>query len=751
MNARASRLIVILSLSILAATSAFAQDNAPAAPVNLRVTASGGFAGWAIPLPDFAARIIVRGETTDASSRLVYSDISLTPLRISIRGNTSEAECVVTIRNRATTLRMPASAAFILEPGATLLVDESVGVTASLQEKHEIRVPAGGGEYWLPLLLYPGPPDSIQSAVEVEAVVGASNPVRTTASFNYLPRGRIYGLLIEPQARGMLPPDELPSSQLRSSETRSASGYNQQFQLLSCGPKDIGPDFRVLRHFSHIFVSADYWKLLPERVRQIIVDAAGMGGRLIIFSAKQPVQVGALSFQPRASSGMQPFGFGEALVTSLAMEDVKPQTMQGLAKRVEWAHSLAMGYTNEEEVGLEAARDIKLRNEMNEALSYAWMISLSDILPGKRSVNPFWAYEYLTRAGMMHPMDKPEYHWQGVGLKDASRELVDVTTFARRDWAPVHGGIDNSLRRASASSLTRAAIWFTLLVIAVAAVCFLRRCGNVALASSMLILSGIAVGAFALRIDTLLPGAVKAVVISTTIGNAQSDITETRSVIYTYSPYATGRSLQMQSEGAVLSRISPLESGNVSVASLENGQFALEQLHIEPLLPTEVSISEVRRGDNPVECELAPAPGGEQGLKVICGSEPVELLCIVNGTRLLFLGSASPSETRTVVLPAGEIAPTANDPKLAMDVARSALSDYQMRNYRRRYSRNPDALKLVAANSLAETMREEVLRGLIAEGRGITLVGIRQKTVSLELGGEVSGVPRSDLFIYRLR
>lgn len=751
MNVRALCLPAILALLILTAASAFAQETPPAAPENIRVNVTGGFAGWAVPVPDFAAHIIVRGETAGASSRLAYNDISLTPLHVSIRGNVNAATCTITVRNRATTLRMPTSAAFMLEPGATPPAEDTAEPAASLLERHEFKLPAGGADYWLPMLLYPSPPDLALSAVEVEVVVGSAAPVKETASFNYLPRGKVFGLLLEAEGRGMLPPVKLPSLELRFANQQLSSGYNQQFQLLSVSPNDIGPDFRVLRHFAYIFVSANYWQSMPPRAREIVSDAAGMGGKLVIFGAKQPVAVGKQSFQPQATASLQPFGFGEALVSTLADSEIMPQVLKDISQRLAWAHNLAIGETNWEAIGAAAARDVELRSQLNEPIYNAWMISLSDILPEKRSLNPYWALEYQTRAGLMHPMDKPEYHWQGISVQDASRELVDMSTYARREWVSVHGSIDNGLRRPSAHNLTRAAVWFTLLVLAAAAICFIRGYSNFALAAALLALSAVAIGVFALRIEALLPGAVKTVVISTTMGSAQSDISETRSVAYVYSPYATALSLKMPYEGNVLSRISPMESDSASISAVDGEQFTLERLKAEPLLPTEASFSAVSRGDSPVECVLAPARGGEQKLTVKCGSEPVKLLCLVNGTRMLYLGSAEPNESRTVILPAGGIPPTLNDADHAMDVARSAINDLLAEHFQAGRVLGDKALRLTALESLAGTMRHDVLRGLITEGRGITVMGIRQRTVNLGTAGGELMAPSGDLFVYRLK
>lgn len=750
MNARAICLPAILALLILTATFAFAQETPPA-PEGLQVTVSGGFAGWAVPVPDFAARIIVREETTSASSRQAYSDISLTPLHVRIRGNAAETMCTITVRNRATTLRMPTSDAFLLEPGATPPAEDTAESAASLIEKHEFRLPAGGGDYWLPMLLYPSPPDIPQSAMEVEVAVGSAALVKKTASFNYLPRGKIFGLLLETEGRGMLPPEKLPSLSLRFANRQLSSGYNQQFQILSVSPDDIGPDFRILRHFSHVFVNADNWQSMPPGVREIASDAAALGGKLIIFNAKQPAIVGTQSFQPQAAATMQPYSYGELLVSTLTAGEIMPQVLQDISQRLAWAHNLAIGDTNWEAIGVEAARDIEQRSRMSEPIYNAWMISLSDILSEKRSLNPYWAFEYQTRAGLMHPMDNPEYHWQGVSIQDASRELVNMSTYARREWRSVHGSIDNGLRRPAAYNLTRAAVWFMLLVLAAAAFCFIRKYGNLALAAVLFVFAAAAAGVLAVRIDAFLPGAVKAVVISTTMRSAQSEISETRSAVYAYSPYATTLELKIPSEGTVLSRIAPMETDSINISTSESAKFVLEGMQVEPMLPTEAYFSALSRSDSPVECALAPARGGEHKLTVKCGDDPVKFLCVVDGTRMLYLGSAEPKESRTIILPANRASFTLNDAGYATDVVRSAIIDLLDDNYQARRVLGDKALNLIALESLAETMRQDVLRGLIAEGRGLTVVGIRQKRLPLEVNGDALAAPSGELFIYRLK
>jgi hypothetical protein len=742
------RLILLLSLAIiLAAAPAFAQKTA--APASIKVQASGGFSGWAVPMPDFAAHITIRGEIVGASARLVYGDVSLTPLRVRISGNSTEMRCVIAVSNRATTLRLPPPSSYLVEPGAVMPEDDTSDSAAGTVQKFSVVVPPGGGAFWLPLQLYPLPADLRTSAVEVEVTAGDAVPVKASAAFNYLQRGKLYACLVEASPRGILPPTPVGTIVRRAVGTgQTLSGFNQQLQLISCAPSDLGPDYRVLRHFTFIAVSAQEWREMPSRAQTIISDAAAMGGRLVIFGAPGAVQVGERNIAPTAPMQLSLFGFGDVAVTSATLEAVQGQMAELMLQKLTWAHNLGLGFSSGD-VGPNAVRDLLFRTALfNQGYSYAWMIGLADDESGRRSVNPAWAYDYLTRAGTLHPLDSQDLHWQSVSLDGVSRELVDMSN-NKRESRPIHWIIDYNLRRYSAHSLSQAAVAFMLLVLAAAGACFARKCRYLVLAGAMLVLSAAAIGIYALRLDSYMPGSIKALQLSSTIGSADAEAAETRSVTYAYSAYSTDSKVTLPLYSALLTRISPLLDDTIQT-SAASGSFTIDKLHLEPLLPTEFSATSVERSSPPVQSIVTPVSDGEELLELTCGKDSLRFVFFVDGTRVVYLGDIPAGARSTLVVPQS-VMPASTDARPAMAVGRAALANLYSQLNDSTYSGTPAGLEPVGLANMGDLLVSEVLRQLVADGRGMTLVGLRAGASGIIFGKNTGSTPKVDLFVYRLK
>jgi hypothetical protein len=729
------RLILLLSLAIiLAASPAFAQKTP--APASIKVQASGGFSGWAVPLPDFAAHINIRGDIVSASARLVYGDVSLTPLQVRIGGNSAEMRCIIAVSNRATTLRLPPPSSYLVELGADMPQDDTPDSAAGTVQKFSVVVPPGGGTFWLPLQLYPLPADLETSAVEVEVTAGDAAPVKTSASFKYFQRGKLFACLVEASPRGILPPMPIGTIVRQPAGAGNAqSGYNQQFQLISCAPSDLGPDYRVLRHFAFIAVSAQDWQAMPARARTIITDAAAMGGRLVIFGSRGAVQVGERNIAPTASMQLSLFGFGDVAVTSATLDALQEQMAELMLQKLTWAHNLGLGFSSGD-VGPNAVRDLLFRTALfNQGYSYAWMIS----------VNPAWAYDYMTRMGMLHPLDSQDLHWQAVSLDGVSRELVDMSK-NRRESRPIHWIIDYNLRRYSARPLSQAAVVFMILVLAAAGACFARKCRYLVLAGAMLVLSAAAIGAYALRMDSYMPGSIKALQLSSTIGSADSAAAETRSVAYVYSAYSTDSKVTLPLYSALLTRISPLLDDTIQTSAASDS-FTIDKLHLEPLLPTEFAATSVERSSPPVQSSVKPVSSGEE---LTCGKDSLRFVFFVDGTRVVYLGDIAAGARSTLVVPQS-VMPESTDARPAISVGRAALAGLGAQLSDSVYSGTPGGLESVGLASLAELLVFEVLRQLIADGRGMTLVGLRTRESGIAFGKNAGNAPEVNLFIYRLK
>jgi hypothetical protein len=737
---------LLIPILILLGAPVFAQD--AAAPARLKVHASGGFSGWAVPLPDYAAHVVMRGEIVGGSARMVYGDVSLTPLRVEISGNAAEMPCTVVINDRATTLRLPEAGAFIAELSAETPEDDTPDTCASLVQRFDVTVPAGGGTFWFPVQIYPQPSDLASSAVEVEVQSAASAPVKSSATFRYFPRGRMYVCLLEANARGALAAEDIGQVVAkRPVADKAISGFNQQLQLISTAPEDIGPDYRVLRHFAYIAVSAEEWRAMPDRVKDIIADAAAHGGRLVIFGASGAATVGKHIIEPLSTFELAPFSYGDVAVTSLPLAEARKLMSGMLLQRLRWAHNLGLGFASNE-VGQDALRDFLYRAALGEASQYGWMIGASDVAPGIRSVNPAWVYDYFTRAGLLHPLDSREYHWQSVGLEDVSRELVDMSA-SQRESRPIHWVIDYNLRRFSARALSNSAIAFTLLIIVIAAGCFARKYRYIVLAAVMLVVSAAAIGVYALRIDAYLLGSINGLELTSTIASADTETSEVRAVGYVYSSYATDCAVVNAADQAVLTRISPLQDDMVETSS-GRGTFSIGKLHIEPLLPTEFSATYIQRQAPPLQGSVTKLAADEELLELKCGSEPLSFVFLVDGTRVLFIGDVPANASRTIVVPTLDIQ-RIQDTELAVRVARGALSSLYNTIGDSAYAGDPSGLRSLGLTSQAEVICAEVLRQLVADGRGITLVGLRAGESNLRFGRNTGQVPKIDLFTYKLK
>ncbi len=742
------RLILLLSLAIaLAAVPAFAQETA--APTSFKVQASGGFSGWAVPMPDFAAHINIRGDVVGASARLVYGDVSLTPLQVRIGGNSAEMHCIIAVSNRATTLRLPPSSSYLVDQSANLPEDDTPDSAAGTVQRFEVTVPPGGATFWLPLQLYPLPADLETSAVEVEITAKGAAPVKTSASFKYLQRGRLYACLVEASPRGLLPPKPIGTIvQMPTDAGDVQSGYNQQLQLISCAPSDIGPDYRVLRHFVFIAVSAQDWQAMPARARTIITDAAAMGGRLVIFGSRGAARIGGRNMAPTAEMRLSLFGYGDVAVTSATLDGVQGQMVKLLFQKLTWAHNIGLGFIGGD-LGRDVVRDAIFRAALfNQGYSYAWMISLADVEPGKRSVNPAWAYDYMTRMGMLHPLDSQDLHWQEVSLDGVSRELVDMSN-NRRESRPIHWIIDYSLRRSSARPLSQAAVVFMLLVFAAAGACFARRCRYLVLAGAMLVLSAASIGVYALHLDAFMPGGIKALHLSSTIGSADAEAAETRSVTYVYSAFSTDTSMILPASAALLTRISPLLDDTIET-SAERDSLTVDKFHLEPMLPTEFSTAYVERGVQIVRSSVTPVTAGEIKLELTCGKDPLRFVFFIDGTRVVYLGDMAAGASSTLILPESA-APRDIDASAAVKVGRSALANLYSQINDSAYSGGPQSLEPIGMTNLAELLVTEVLRQLTADGRGMTLVGLRTRESGIAFGKSTGNAPEVNLFIYRLK
>ena len=110
---------VIRLASLLAAVPILFLWPIPACPNDLPEAGTpqfivvGGYSGYAVPLPDYAARIVAQDDEQRSTANLVYSDISLAPLHIRLSGDYADSTVEIAVHNRSCPVSLPASVAFL--------------------------------------------------------------------------------------------------------------------------------------------------------------------------------------------------------------------------------------------------------------------------------------------------------------------------------------------------------------------------------------------------------------------------------------------------------------------------------------------------------------------------------------------------------------------------------------------------------------------------------------------------------------
>lgn|GEM_PF-2959333 len=713
--------------------------------------ASGGYSGYAVPLPDYAARIVAQGDEQYSTANLVYSDISLAPLHIRLSGDYADSAVEVVVHNRFCPVSPLTSMAFLVQPSAELAGYVS-GPEGSKALPHvscrlQTALPRNtSSEFYLPVQLHQVPRDAASAALQVEVLCDGQSVGKETVEFTFLPRGKVYSCLVEAEGRGLLEGDSLaPADENLANAWLKYPGFLQEHALVSVAPEDIGPDFRVLRHFEFILVSANTWAGLDDRVLTLLTDAAALGSRLVVYGAAQRVAAGNEDRRPQRGLQLDPFGFGDVAVSSGDLAAVRESMAELLRADLQYAYSLAFGRL--ESAGEASERDVLVRSVLGNlnAVGYSWIGQLSALARAEGAINPIWAYRYITRAGLIHPLDSSRLHMDSREWEQAYAELVDRTG---ADYRPMHSYFSAIIGRSSRPYVLETAL-YTLLLLVLCALWFIYRRSYLWLVAAFLILSATATVLFSFSLGIGAPRQPIALLISASLVSPEASVAEVRNVAYVASPHASRRDIGIPSGGFALGRIAPLDTSEVNVSVREDGSAEIRNLRIAPMLPVEVNFSETQAATAPVSITREALPEGERKLSLLT-EKALLFTFIVDGSRAVYLGAIQPGQPRSVILSSESAQADARQVRYDAIIANLAHQVY-LRELREDASSSRNEELVEAAQALlSEVLLREVVRTLVVEGRGTTVLGIHLDEYPLSVSSDVPRTPRVELLIYRL-
>jgi len=743
---------------ILAAVPVLLLWPAPARPGALpeagtpRFTVAGGYSGYVVPLPDYAARIMAQDDEQHSTASLVYNDISLAPLHIRLGDGYAASAVEVIVHNRSCPVSLPASMAFLGEPSAELLgyISSAGGGEAAPRVSCRLQAAVASGtdsDIYIPVQLYQMPRDAGSAVLQVEVLCNGESVGEEAVELTFLPRGKVYSCLIETEGRGLLEGDELVIADENPGDAwLKYPGFRQEHALVSVAPEDIGPDFRVLRHFAFVIVSAETWSGLDVRARTLLTDAAAMGSRLAVYGAAEPVKVGSAARPPQMGLQFSSFGFGDVAVSADSLASLREHMAELLRVDLRYAYNMALG-RQIESVGEASARDLIVRIVLGNlsTVGYPWIGKLAALPQAEGAVNPVWAYSYITRAGLLHPLDIARLHLASRELEQAGTELVERTG---TEYPPLHSYLSANLSRSS-SLFGLETVLYTLLLLALTAVWFVCRRSYLWLVLAFLILSLGATALFSLRVGVGVPAKSRALVLSVSLASPEAGVAEVRSVAYITSAYASRLGLGISSRGFALGRIAPLDASDISVVVREGSDAAIEGLRVAPMLPLEVGYSEVRAVDAPVSFAWEMLPEGGRKLS-LDANEPLSFTFLVDGSRAMYLGRARPGQPRSIILPSVDSPAYINQVRYDAIIARLARQAYSAERRDEARGGGKDELAGLAYAFLSQMLLNEAVRTLVVDGRGTTLLGLRAGERRLSFHDKALLAPVVELFVYRL-
>jgi len=749
--------LVIRLAIILAAIPILFQWPIPVCPNDLpeagtpSFTVVGGYSGYAVPLPDYAARIVAQDDEQHSTANHVYSDISLAPLHIRLSDDYADSTLEVTVHNRSCPISLPTSVAFLAEPSAELagyITGPESGETVSCV-RYRLRAvfPSGTtSDIYMPIQLYQFPRDASSTVLQVEVLCDGQSIGKEAVELSFLPRGKVYSCLVEAEGRGLLEGDSLAiADESLANAWQKYPGFLQEHALMSVAPEDVGPDFRVLRHFAFIIASAETWSELDNRTRTLLTDAAAMGSRLAVYGAAEQVTVGSKDRSPQRGLQLSSFGFGGVAASSDDLASLREHMAELLRADLRYAYNLTLGRL--ENAGEASERDLVVRSVLGNlnAVGYSWIRHLSALTQAEGAVNPVWAYSYITRAGLLHPLDVARLHWDSREWEKANTELVER---AGADYPPLHSSLSANLRRTTSPYGFETAL-YTLLLLVLSAFWFIYRRSYLWLVLAFLILSLLATVLFSLGVGIGVPGRPSALVVSASLVSPEASVAEVRSVAYITSAHASRYDLGIPSGGFALGRIAPLNDPDVDVSISEGGNAEIENLRVVPVLPLEVSYSEARAVAAPVSYTWDVLSESERKLSLVT-SKPLSFTFLVDGPRAIYLGEIQPGQHRSIVLPSGNSHVNARQVRYDAIIASMAHQAYSPEFREDARGTGKGELLDLACAFLSEVLLHEAMRTLVVEGRGTTILGIQLDEYPLSISDDVHRAPRAELLIYRL-
>jgi len=749
---------VIRLAIILAAVPILIQWPIPACPNDLPEAGTppfivaGGYSGYAVPLPDYAARIVAQDDDQRSTSNHVYSDISLAPLHIRLSNDYADSTLEVIVRNRSCPISLPTSVAFLAEPSVELAGYNSGpegGETVSCV-RYRLRAvfPSGtASDIYIPIQLYQFPRDAGSAVLQVEVLCDGELVGKEAMELSFLPRGKVYSCLIEAEGRGLLEGDSLTlTDENLANAWLKYPGFLQEHALVSVAPSDIGPDFRVLRHFGFVIASAETWRELDNRTRTILTDAVAMGSRLVVYGAVEQVIVGSKDRSPQRGLQLSSFGFGDVAVSSDDLAFLREHMAELLRTDLHYAYNLAIG-RQIESVGEASERDLIVRSILGNlnTVGYSWIRQLSALPHAEGAINPIWAYSYVTRAGLLHPLDVARLHWDSREWEKANTELVER---AGADFPPLHSYLSANTRRTTCPYGLETAL-YTLLLLVLSAFWFIYRRSYLWLVSAFLILSLLATVLFSLGVGIGVPRQPSALVVSASLVSPEASMAEVRSVAYITSAHASRLDLGIPSDGFALGRIAPLKASDVSVVIREGTDAVIEGLSVAPLLPLEVSYSEARAVAVPVSFTWEVLSESDRKLSLVT-SKTLSFTFLVDGPRAIHLGEIQPGQPRSIVLPSGNSPVDVRQVRYDAFIASLAHRVYLHQSREGARGAGRGELPELAYTFLSEVLLYEAMRTLVVDGRGTTLLGLHLDEYELAINDEVHRAPRAELLVYRL-
>ena len=709
---------------------------------------TGGYSGYAVPLPDYSARVVAQGDEQYSTTNLVYNDMSLAPLHIRLCDDYADSAVEVIVHSRSCPVSPPASVAFLAQSTTELpgyvSDSDSRETLPYVNCRLEMAFPQGtGSDIYLPVQIYQVPRDASSAVLQVEVLRNGQSAGKEAVELSFLPRGKVYSCLIEAEGRGLLEGDSLDlADESLEDAWLKYPGFRQEHALVSVAPEDIGPDFRVLRHFGFVILSAGTWAGLDGRARTLLTDAAALGARLVVYGAATRVTVGGEDHQPQRGLQLTSFGFGSVAVSPDDLILLREHMAELLHTDLRFAYSLALGRL--ESAGEASGRDLVVRSVLGNlnAAGYSWIGRLSTLAQTEGAINPAWAYSYITRAGLLHPLDAARLHWDSRELEQANSELVERS---KVDYPPLHSKLSTATGRTSRPYGFETAL-YTVLLLVLSTFWFVGKRSYLWLVLAFLILSLLATVLFSFSVGIGVPDRPSALVLSASLVSPKASVVEARNVAYISSAHASRHNIGIPSGGFALGRIAPLDASEVDVFVSANGNAEIGNLRIAPMLPLEVSFSEVRAGAAPVSFAWEALSESERGLSLVT-SKALSFTFLVDGPRAIYLGEIQPGQPRSIILPQENM--RASSGQIRYDAIIAGLAHQMYSPEFQEIARGEELLDL-ARLYLSEVLLHEAIRTLIVEGRGTTIVGIHLDEYPLSLSNNVYKVPRAELLIYRL-